>query len=441
MAGQFTLNLKPPESISLLDLPWEVRESIYIHALVSPVRWDRNHDALCKWATRDSVSHPTPPFDVYYQKQCENRTDLAKVFQCSCAKRLGLGLLRLNKQIHMEAAPIFWSRNTHCFYDWEDFADLVGARLREEYRLLIQRISVMPVNAQNEYGYLHPFWDTIYKCTGLRALEFPAAYCSSQPDRLVRLRDEMKNLQAARFIQLRMIDLRKTEVTWAIPKRELPLDPDVESKTQKFYYRTIYPIPLKPSTTEENYRKMLRDKYMGRFLTDAYYAVLMLILDQPYPSPYHNRLANPALLPELNDRNHFHEINASESNTVVKMFGLPLSRESRIEGARKRQLAESRFKAIGYPAHREAKLLREAKDRRQCKAQLKADEEHGERLRMMEERKQKHEILQALEEEDEKRERRNQRNRLGRLTAAAKEERKMSRKRAGKEARSRGVEE
>ncbi|KZL87580.1 ribosomal protein l32 [Colletotrichum incanum] len=95
-------------------------------------------------------------------------------------------MLRTNRQIHAEAAPIFWSRNTFCFLSGYEVIVAFKDILRHQYRGCVSEICLM--SPANDGAPLHVsldgsnpgdicptnwplFWQTVSKCFSLRRLQ------------------------------------------------------------------------------------------------------------------------------------------------------------------------------------------------------------------------------------------------------------------------------
>ncbi|KAI0513016.1 hypothetical protein F5B22DRAFT_657445 [Xylaria bambusicola] len=138
----------------------EIRDIIYEFALVEPPKWERLSE---HWHhSLENNQHP------------------------SCRGRVwkGIGLLRVNKAIHTEAAPVFLSQNIFFFITRNEFIKCIGIYLRLRYRSLVRHVRIAHVMRNRvERSTLEPrSWDwnpddeqvhfekALGECTGLRTL-------------------------------------------------------------------------------------------------------------------------------------------------------------------------------------------------------------------------------------------------------------------------------
>ncbi|KAH8881907.1 hypothetical protein GQ53DRAFT_466187 [Thozetella sp. PMI_491] len=156
-----------------LTLPRELRDEIYLLALVEPAKWDRQHRPLCQYFPKrhDETTACALVPDDYRQKG-----------GCDCFRRAPLTLLLANRHVYEEAAPLFWSRNTFCWSDVPNFYREVGSILRPGYRRLIRHISLLDIRELHEsrdsrvymcedMGQWELLWGALGQCTALRTLE------------------------------------------------------------------------------------------------------------------------------------------------------------------------------------------------------------------------------------------------------------------------------
>ncbi|KXH68395.1 hypothetical protein CSAL01_00268 [Colletotrichum salicis] len=215
-SAMFTLTLKirpvPGKYIrsrkglfSLCQLPLNIHYLIYEFALVEAKRRDIEHTPDCSGYSR-SFKYLEPP--AFLLKDVVTSEEPHRLFWdldgyywprehlYRCDQRKGLGLLLASKQVHTEAAPIFWSENTSSFLSGHEVITALNHLLRPKYRDLISSISVLstdqrgtPSNVQfasNVEQGCGPvpwdsFWQTMLRCRNLKAIEVPAVALETSP--------------------------------------------------------------------------------------------------------------------------------------------------------------------------------------------------------------------------------------------------------------------
>ncbi|KAI0107501.1 hypothetical protein GGR51DRAFT_515726 [Nemania sp. FL0031] len=153
----------------LAILPPELRNIIYEFVLVDPPKWERPHKRCPHGLQNGYLAHICQlPFKQY--SSCRGRV------------REGISLLRVNKGLHTEASPIFWSQNIFCFLSGDEFIKCVGTYLRSDYRSLLRHIRIIRIGPTRNYSGIPSWWTrdpdyekkpfeiTIRQCTGLRTL-------------------------------------------------------------------------------------------------------------------------------------------------------------------------------------------------------------------------------------------------------------------------------
>lgn len=98
----------------LLRLPAELRDHIYRLVLREPRLWERRHKPTCA-DHNPAIATETPPFAM--SDWLHDPADPAECWRVAHARarRQGLGLLAVNRQVHAEASPVFWRHATFCF--------------------------------------------------------------------------------------------------------------------------------------------------------------------------------------------------------------------------------------------------------------------------------------------------------------------------------------
>ncbi|KAK1637646.1 hypothetical protein BDP81DRAFT_405694 [Colletotrichum phormii] len=137
---------------SLCQLPIDIRDLIYEFALVEPKRRDIEHTPDCSGYSKSFKYLEPPAFllkDIVISEEPHRLFwDLDGFYWpreplCRCDQRKGLGLLLASKQVHAEAAPIFWSKNTFSFLSGYEVITALNHLLRPKYRDLVSSISVL----------------------------------------------------------------------------------------------------------------------------------------------------------------------------------------------------------------------------------------------------------------------------------------------------------
>lgn len=167
----------------LLQLPRELRDTIYRYVLIEPRLWERRHKPSCSKynppITYEYLPFATPDF----VKDEEDPDGWGWFATHSCAKRLGVSLLGVNKQIHDEASPIFWDNNAFCYETPRVFTDGV-----EPPSLLpkIQKLSFMNFREDEGRDVLfrsRESFQIMAQMPNLRELEVQQSWSSEPPHR------------------------------------------------------------------------------------------------------------------------------------------------------------------------------------------------------------------------------------------------------------------
>lgn len=207
---------RPAQHFDFLDLPGEVRNLIYRATLTTdPPRLEREHRYSCDWCTWD----PDEPQNRMVGRDGETLPGCDR-----CWARRGPALLLANRKIYGEAAHIFWAENQFSFRGVDSFIHLVGNALRPEYRRMLTHVTIyrdprlrfdgprFDGPGRGEAMHIPPlaFWDVLFECKGLRALEMPPYFrgevimepteanirlLHAEWDAWPRLRDELPSLE------------------------------------------------------------------------------------------------------------------------------------------------------------------------------------------------------------------------------------------------------
>lgn len=215
MAAQFTI-CSPSKTFGLLQVPYEIRAIIYAYALTEPILWDRAHSPYCHYQPRDTSTLDIPPFflvgdecDQYddyghHKDHDENPNrdlnmpsgNLPRPSLCPCARRKGLGLLLLSRQVYKEASPLFWERSTFCFLDVNTFSASVLHFLRPSIVERIRSVSIMyaqhfasgmisDIEDDDYEPAVWGLWNAVARCKNLLKLELPPSCLLDLSDNFV----------------------------------------------------------------------------------------------------------------------------------------------------------------------------------------------------------------------------------------------------------------
>ncbi|CAK7567061.1 MAG: hypothetical protein SEPTF4163_005020 [Sporothrix epigloea] len=198
------LQLEPPPAKGFFRLPWEVRQRVYEFCLIEPPKWEKLHKPDCFLVAQDLHSCERPPFI--------NRSIIdTPLPDCQCAKRHSLNVLLVNRQVHHEAAPVFWSRNVFCFTRVGDLSDEIGKKLRQSYRLMLRHLVLLIYGCDSLPNksprrllkvFIDGVWDTILQCSGLRTLEMSHNFFADNFEHVDRVREHLPHLESLRMTTL-----------------------------------------------------------------------------------------------------------------------------------------------------------------------------------------------------------------------------------------------
>ncbi|KAH0428164.1 hypothetical protein CcaCcLH18_09178 [Colletotrichum camelliae] len=178
-----------PRKLGFFTVPIDIRYQIYRLVLIDLVlRWDKRHNLNCCYKTFNPRRSEPPPFLMI--KIRINERGIHTTPYCDCAKREGMNLLLANRQVHEEAAPIFWSRNTFCCLAGWDVIGATDYALRPETLTWIKHISItnpdIYLGASNHIKYFGAtglgrdknwceslFWVSVSKLSALSSLQVP----------------------------------------------------------------------------------------------------------------------------------------------------------------------------------------------------------------------------------------------------------------------------
>jgi hypothetical protein len=411
-----------------LGLPRELRELIYELVLVEPPKWERRHKSTCDHAPSNTTQFETPPFNTWELCQC--RLDRG----CDCALR-SVGLLAVNRRIHAEAAPVFWTRNVFSFATAEQFAQSMG-KFREESRRLIRHVSILGVHwelhqkAWPDTCYhwelsmgTRAMWTRLRQLPGLRTLEVGVEklYCpewvddydgddseeeddSEEPFRnyaewLVTNREFWPRLEEFAFARMLVYDgnprtSRRDILTWEMPyveKRRLVhvkarqvldlggIDSKAKAQQAAVKFRTNYLVHVKHALETTLFGVAESD-----FTTSDE-------LDLPFKYELREGMNESHARQELKLRDG--------SVATVQLLGLPVCKQTAIRYAKERRRDNAERKAAGKPTRQQEKADTKVKERAAAKQEEKDGKEMLERENELEARRKR---LTALLEEEER---------------------------------------
>lgn len=372
----------------LLGLPREVRDMIYELVLVEPPKWERRHKATCEWCPRNTKTFERPVFDHWSSCSCIGDR------VCKCIKR-SLWLLCVNKQLHHEAAPIFWMRNTFCFDRANEFVVSVGEALREEYVRLIQHVSILGVHWEEYQQASWPdccyrwndntgsmdMWEALKRCSGLKTLEIgpEKLYCPEwntdldldDDEDVDYYDDEDKGTDLENYYDYtdQVKDLREhlpllEEFAFS---RMLVYDgnPETSARSLEWYHRPsmdkrhmVYVkvrkvISLEEISTPVKAKEASRS-FRTNYLVHVMFAIETSLLGLPAADfSTSMRLDQPfkyAFTQELSENNTNFELKLRDKTTTqVRLLGLPITKRTHLRHLRERWKEDARRKKEGKP--------------------------------------------------------------------------------------------
>ncbi|CAH0043660.1 unnamed protein product [Clonostachys solani] len=344
-----------PQKLGLLHVPREVQLLIYEFALIECPKWEKSHKSECRYKPNDINCTEIPTFlnlsiNIWQAVDGEFKQNVGN--HCNCAKRTGLGLLGVSRAINHLAAPIFWSRNTFCFLDAMEFLATVGHRLRDKCRNHLRSISILnpdatgfpkhvslPDSLTRNKANMKAFWLTLMKCKQLTKLELPPPYLKPALFSIEQwnlLAEHLTELAAIRFSYL--LPYINVNSGWGSPSQFRYFCPSYRSPGQQdVFVRCSRTVPLRQeSWTSEAATEFYREMELNfKIHVDT-------IVKTKYLNADPERLANYQdtfkLLPSLDEHHRTHRITLpTGENTTIKFYGLPISKKTRIQQARKRQ--------------------------------------------------------------------------------------------------------
>jgi hypothetical protein len=375
-----------------LALPREVRDLIYTFSLVEPPKWTKRHDSFCSNCILHDTAFEMPPFTMAYPYIAPQS------YKCSCAKRQNLALLLANRQIHMEAAPIFWAMNTHCFDSSTVFTRNVGDGLRQTYRECIRHISIMTAVPEPTSKYesrwveadsvprYEKLWQTVLACKKLRTLELGSEFIKHYESYLIAppLTSRLLHFESLNLSRLFNYDLT--------PPSQLDYASRQQGKQTKIFVRATRKLPLERAISEASCKELLRE-FETNFLIHSDFAIKTTLLDE-VPATTWGRSITHALTSDLYDIDSMQTLTLRDgTETTVQILGLPNSPATRKWHSKQRRVLDIQLKAAGKPTIRESKLAEHVRVRKEEKKEQKDCEEEENKVReqsMLKEQKEKY---------------------------------------------------
>ncbi|KZL85877.1 ribosomal protein l32 [Colletotrichum incanum] len=439
----------PASSKRLLGLPLELRNLIYHHALVTPPKHSRTHHDDCHFRhnhTRTSVE----PAACHVLDLSVNLIPAHELYpwdeplQCRCAKRTTLNLLLACRQVHREAAPIFWTANTFVFEHPDEFALCAGARLRAAYRPLLRHIYIAsadpwdtdPRTSRNLFTGARikkkggiprwlQFWGVLKQCRGLRTLA---------------VRPEVVRKHAADMASLGkwLPELRRFELTWVgkyndeagiWERRYGSFRACTAIQRETVFARAAQVVDFRAV----DFSKGCKDLYRS-FTTNFCVYVDSIVRERFLGCDLEEdwnwvELHTGKLAAGLDDTKTSYRMELpTGEKTQITFMAVPQSHKTRVRLRKARLAKDAELRAKGKLTLAEERVLKEIKERRVANKNREADQEILEREQILCERKRRTEEMR----EEERREREVRRADLERAVETAREERRVERKRVVK---------
>ncbi|GKT44332.1 uncharacterized protein ColSpa_04513 [Colletotrichum spaethianum] len=436
----------PASSKRLLGLPLELRNLIYHHVLVTAPKHSRNHHQDCHFRhnhTRTSIE----PAACHVLDLAVNFIPAQELYpwdrplQCRCAKRTTLNFLLACRQVHREAAPIFWSTNTFVFDHPDEFAICVGARLREAYRPLLRHVYIAsadpwdtdPRTSKNLFTGTRirqrggiprwlQFWGVLKQCKGLRTLA---------------VRPEVVRKHAADMASLgkSLPELTRLELTWVGKYKDnavlWEMDRSFRASTAIQRHTVFARAAQAVDFRAMDFSKGCKDLYRNFTTNFCVYVDSMvrerfLGCDLEEEDRNWIELHTGKVVAGLDDTKTSYRVELpTGEKTRLTFMAVPQSQKTRMRLRKARLATDAELRAQGKPTSAEERVLKEIQGRRAANKNREAEDEIREREHVLCERRRRAEDMK----EEERRERESRRADLERAVEAAREERRVGRKR------------
>ncbi|KAK1453444.1 hypothetical protein CMEL01_05103 [Colletotrichum melonis] len=364
------------------QLPVDIRYLIYEFILVEPKRRDIEHKSDCFWHSdrlrllepsafllKDIVISEEPHRLIWdLDGYCWSGSTM-----CRCDQRKGLGLLLTNRQVHAEAAPLFWSQNNFSFLSGHEAITALNHLVRPEYRDLISSITVLsadqrgtPCNvrfASDTTQGCGPvpwdsFWLTMMRCRNLKAIEVPTIALETCLDGFHQLATEKPalNTNLVDFIPFRK---------WEDNLFSYPAGTHIEECYDHKHF-TIYAETSSRLPTVQELRSSDEEPCIDIWKTRARESKNLLrrtrevIIETCLRNFDEQHVYQWRLRPIIDSKEtRFVRLDLGEGKySSVKFYGLPASLKEARQLAWKEHLEDEEFKKLKgmYPSHHKSKI-------------------------------------------------------------------------------------
>ncbi|KAK2802188.1 hypothetical protein FQN51_004869 [Onygenales sp. PD_10] len=383
-----------------LQLPPELRRLIYAYALIDPDRLTIRHSPFCPhYPGRSSTDLEEPPFltTMYYHSKCK------------CLRRQGMNLLLANRQIHAEASPLFWSKNSFDF----DFGQPRIPDETQPWHQHIQGASMLTLSLdESGPGLLNRHrvaagrglgthrWEAVFlKCPNLRTLELCPMFLDQLYDQYAQLPAHCPHLKHITLTYLLNVAIS---------------DPASDLGRPYIFIKVTDPLPLRLQD-EEAYRVAI-----NRFTTNLCVHVRVALTEQVLLPPADPRFPRRFRLPSHLDDQTTHITFSLRDGTQRRfpIYGLPNSPATRTRHGKQHLFDQLQRRAAGLPSRQEeedAQAKREEERRKADEAEKSKVKEGVWRKAFDERMKAKERAVRDKEEEErEAKQKANQKARLRR---------------------------
>lgn len=378
-----------------LGLIPELRNIIYHLVLVdSQPLWYRRHKASCALCPRDSTTWEHPPWATW---QFPGQSRPTTIDCCRCAVRDGLGLLLVNRQIHNEAAPIFWANNTHCFGDIYHFLRDVGENMRPASRALIRHLSIVTFDRAKSTTADRrlDLWSTLSQCRDLETLEVDLDHTCGGISGYTPAK--WLNLLLADYLQARGAEGRKPSKAKLRSLKSLSpakvshypvgFDGDAEDDPPRMLYvKFSERLDLELASLDRNSKMKALKIFDEGFLQEARHAVRVQFFE-PTRETWKMAMQVHSLRSPLDDSQPTARLRLSGSREVdVPLFGSPLGPQTLTEHNKDRAREAAYRKVYGLLTAKEelANRLAERKEKKRQRAELERQVAEAKELRKSE---------------------------------------------------------